>query len=114
VTEQAEKELLTALALKEPTFAEIATLIAKYEPFLVDSTSSLRPVDFEQRVRHLYLETFLLPHTKRPNIGYGVPTARSTANSAPVWQSSGMQKARRDLWNDASLRSDTWTSSSLA
>jgi hypothetical protein len=31
VTEQAEKELLSALALKEPTCAEIDVLIAKYD-----------------------------------------------------------------------------------
>jgi len=113
VTEQAEKELLTALALKEPTFAEIAILIAKYEP-LVESTSSLRPADIVQYVRQLSFETFLLPPKTTPNIGYGVRTARSTANTAPACQSSGMRKGKRDRWNDASLRSDTWTSSNLA
>jgi Telomerase activating protein Est1 len=78
VTEQAEKELLTALALKEPTFTEIAILIAKYEPH-VKSTFFAEPCRYRTACETAIFRDFSA--AAKDNTEYRLWSAHSKINS---------------------------------
>lgn len=109
-TEQAEKELLTVLALKGPTCPEIDVLVKKYSMHN-DHALSLRNLDIAYIRRRSSSKTSQQQRLTRQNLDCGTSTAKSTPNSAHASESFKMEQRERSLWNGGSSRSATWNSS---